>query len=111
LDSDSRIYITESGTEITGPDVDGSWGLYSGGDQFRITLRANLDGTAEVIYSKALQGSLSNPFNCYDGQPCLQDVIHQHTLPVPSYPFRVDTSLRDEGATLANVDIMRIYIQ
>jgi hypothetical protein len=105
LDSDGRYYITESGLGQAGPDFNTSWGQYSAGQRFRITLIVDeTDPTkARVIYSKVVA--------CNFGEVCNLDTIYEHTGPNPSYPFRVDTSLKHLGSKLTDVRLVRIQFQ
>jgi hypothetical protein len=99
------MYIWESGNKIVGPHDNGSWWIYAGGERFRITLRVNLDGTANVIYSRHYP-----PDVCQPDDPCVDVVFYEHPVPLSQYPFRVDASIRDVNATLVDVDIVRIRI-
>ena len=102
LDSDHRYYVFEANTKITGPGVNGSFGAYSVGERFRVTVTDNADGTAAITYSRIV-----GP--CVPGMPCSETVFHGSTRNPATYPFRVDASLRDEGATLTDVRIVRIH--
>jgi hypothetical protein len=97
---DGRFYVYESGTQIDGPDLNGSWGTYTPSDRFRVRVRDNGNNTATISYSK-----LVGP--CMVGTPCNQTVFYQH-VGNASYPLRVDTSMRQMGAALTNVRILRI---
>jgi hypothetical protein len=100
LNNDGRYYVVESGTFATGPDLNGSFGTYSAGERFRVSLRANGDGTAVVTYSR-LMGT------CTPGMPCNQVVFYTSTV-AASYPLRVDTSLRETAGSLVDVRLVRI---
>jgi hypothetical protein len=97
LDADGRYYITESGIGQQGPDLNTSWGTYEPTDRFRITLiQDENDSTkARVIYSRV-----------GDPQP-----IYEHLDAPISYPIRVDTSLKQVGAALTNVRLVRIQFE
>ncbi len=101
LNLDGRFYILESGALITGPDVNGSFGTYTPGERFRVSAKDNSDGTAAITYSR-ITGS------CLPGTPCAETVFYTHMGGPAQYPFRVDTSFREVGATLADVRVVRI---
>ena len=101
LHSDGRIYITESGLGQEGPDVNTSWGQYTAGERFRITLKYVDDETAHVIYSRVVGA-------CQPGTVCNTVTIFESTAPPSKYPFRVDASIREQGATLTDVRLVRI---
>ena len=92
----------EANTKITGPGVNGSFGAYSVGERFRVTVTDHADGTAAITYSRIV-----GP--CVPGMPCSETVFHGSARNPATYPFRVDASLRDEGATLTDVRIVRIH--
>ncbi|MBY0276346.1 hypothetical protein K2Z84_13455 [Candidatus Binatia bacterium] len=95
LGSNGKIVVFEDGAP-----VGTSLGLYSAGDRFRVQLRDNLDGTATVTYVK-LNGA------CTPGTICSTSTLAT-AAKFASYPVRVDASLRDTGATLKNVTLVRI---
>jgi hypothetical protein len=97
---DGRIYLLESGAGIVGPDVDGSFGTYVPGERFRVRLRDNGDGTAQVRYTR-LVGA------CVPGTMCNETDLSVSATPA-SYPLRVDTSLFTPGATFTDVRLVRI---
>jgi hypothetical protein len=97
---DSRIFLFESGTRISeGADPDSSFGTYATGQRFRVNVKDNFDGTATIIYSR-----LTGP--CTPGTACPEVVLR--TAGPASYPFRVDSSFREENGTLTNVVLVRI---
>lgn len=98
---DGRVYLFESGAQVPGPDINGSFGTYSVGERFRVMLRDTGTGTATVSYGRVV-GS------CTPGVPCNVSVFHTSTSTAATYPLRVDTSLREQGATLSNVRVVRI---
>jgi hypothetical protein len=95
LGSNGKIVVFEDGAV-----VGTSLGLYSAGDRFRVQLRDNLDGTATVTYLQ-LNGV------CKPGTVCSTSLLATSAKSA-SYPLRVDASLRDAGATLKNVTLVRI---
>ena len=101
LNLDGRFYILEGGTLVMGPDVNGSFGTYSPGERFRVSLKDHNDGTAQVSYSR-----ITGP--CTPGNPCNESVFHTDGGFPAGYPLRVDASFREQNATLANVSIVRI---
>jgi len=101
LNVDGNFYIIESGTIVPGPQVNTSWGTYAAGDRFRVTVRDHSDGTADVIYSQ-----LIGP--CVPGNFCPDVPFYTHVSGPAHYPLRVDTSFREQGATLTNVTLVRI---
>jgi hypothetical protein len=100
LSTGGRVGIVENGTNIPGPDIDGTFGPYAAGERFRVRLRDNSDGTASVSFSR-LVGI------CTPGNPCLETVLFTRPAAV-QYPLRIDASLRQEGTTLLDVRVMRI---
>ena len=104
LRGDGRVYIFEGGTKVPGNDFNGSYGTYNAGDRFRVRVTDNNDllpHTATITYTR-----LTAP--CTPGTVCTEVQIGSQNAPSPSYPLRVDASLRDEGATLTNVTFVRI---
>ena len=97
---DGRYYVFENGVAVMGPDTNGSFGSYSASERFRVSVRANGDGTSVVTYSR-----LGAP--CLPGMPCNQVVFHTSAA-AGGYPLRVSASLREQGALLADVRIVRI---
>ena len=98
---DGRVYVFEGGGPLVGPDVNGSFGTYTAGERFRVRLRDNGNGTATVTYTR-LVGA------CGLGMPCNETLVHTSTAPAPAYPFRVDATIRETGATLIDVRVVRI---
>ena len=87
-----------------GTGANGSVSTYSAGDRFRVRATDNNDElphTATITYTK-----LTAP--CTPGTICAEVQIASQTGSSPSYPFRVDASLRNVGATLVNVTVVRI---
>ena len=101
LNIDGRVYVLEGGAIVPGPDVNNSFGTYTAGERFRVKLKDNLDGTAVVTYARIVGA-------CVPGNPCNETVFFTHAGPAAVYPLRVDTSFREQNATLANVNIVRI---
>jgi hypothetical protein len=84
-----------------GKGVNGSFAPYAPGDRFRITVTDQNDGTFIAAYSKLV-------LPCTPGSSCnvttlLTDIVHG------TYPIRIDTSLRDLGATLTDVTLVWIH--
>ena len=100
LNFDGRFYVIENGAILMGPDINGSFGTYAPNERFRVTVRSNSDGTALVTYSR-LVGA------CTAGMPCNQTVFFTSAA-TASYPLRVDASIREEGALLTDVRLVRI---
>src|SRR5262249_51481565 len=75
LHDDATIEVLEGGTSR------GTFGSYSGGDRFRVELRAGV-----VTYAR-------------------NGVVFYTSSATPSYPLRVDTALYTTGATLADVTL------
>lgn len=101
LHSDGRYYIAEGGAGVPGPNFNESWGDYTAGDRFRVTLRDNADGTATVSYHRVVGA-------CVPGIPCNLQLIYTHGGAPPSYPFRIDSSIREVNGTLRDVRVVRI---
>jgi hypothetical protein len=113
LFKDGHIYVYELGAKALGPDSDpltlNSFGPYDDGQVFRVTVKDNLDGTgafapmggtATVTYTR-LTGS------CTDGNVCPEELLWT-SQSVAHYPLRVDSSLREVGAELKDVHVVRI---
>ena len=111
LNVDGRVYVFESGAQVTGTDVNGSFHTYDRNDvfdpndaktRFRVSLRQSSDGskTATVTYSRVTA-------ECVPGNPCPEDVFYT-AKGLAHYPLRVDTSFREANATLTNVTVVRI---
>jgi hypothetical protein len=101
LGLDARYYVLESGVTIAGPDVGLSFGTYSAGERFRVSLKDNDNGTATVTYSR-LVGA------CTPGTMCNEVVFYTHTGAPATYPLRADASLFEQTATLSDVRLVRI---
>ena len=98
LNSDGSVYVLESGTAL---QVFGPFGApYTADERFRVKIKDNHDGTATITYSR-LSGS------CTPGTGC-EFVFHESDGPAPQYPLRVNATLREQGATIANVTMVRI---
>ena len=92
--SNGEISIFESGSLI------GTFGAYTAGERFRVKVRDNFDGTATITYVR-----VAAP--CFDGSPCGETLIHTSAT-TGAYPFRVDSSLFDLGATVTEARLVRI---
>jgi hypothetical protein len=93
------VFLHESGVELVGPNANGSFATYAAGDAIRVSVTDNGDGTASVSYRLV-------PAACLADSGCLGTLLRT-TGPTP-YPFRVDASLRTQGATLTDVRLVRI---
>ncbi|PYR58042.1 MAG: hypothetical protein DMF91_18090 [Acidobacteria bacterium] len=104
LNVDGRVYVIEKGVLVTGPDLNGSFGLYNEQNQherFRVSLRQSSDAaTATVTYSRLTA-------DCIPGNPCSEDVFWTSES-LANYPLRVDTSFREANAILEKVVVVRI---
>jgi hypothetical protein len=95
LNGSGGVSILESGAVV------GSFGNYNAGDRFRVTVRANPDGTTGTVeYSR-----LAAP--CPPGAPCAVTVLLTSSTPA-TYPLRVDASFRHDTAKVTDVRIVRI---
>ncbi|HZT76020.1 MAG TPA: hypothetical protein VFA27_05145 [Vicinamibacterales bacterium] len=90
-----QIFVFENGNQI------GPFGTYAAGDRFRVNVRDRFDGTATVTYSRVTG-------TCTPGSPCNDQAFFTSTTS-GAYPFRVDSSLFNQNATLANVQLVRIH--
>jgi hypothetical protein len=101
LANDGNMYVLHGTTLVPGGGVNGSFTPYAPGDRFRITVTDQNDGTFIVLYSKlalpCTPGSLCNLTNL------LTDTVHG------TYPIRIDTALRDLGASLTDVRLVWIH--
>ncbi len=98
LTPQAELFIHESGVQLAGPLASGAFATYAAGDRVRVGVTDNDDGTAVVGYSLI-------PASCA-GPGCTGTLLRS-TGAVP-YPFRVDASIRTQGATLNDVRVMRI---
>ena len=102
LNNNGRVYILEGGSLVPGPDLSQSFGTYAAGERFRVRVRDNFNGTASVRYTRIVGA-------CVPGNPCNESLIFERMAPVPAaYPLRAAAAFREQGATLANVSIVRI---
>jgi hypothetical protein len=105
LFKDSHFYVFESGVKQSGPDntgdTPGAWGTYAFNDRFRISFKDNFDGTATVSYARL-------PGPCQPGADCPAPPFFTSATHI-AYPFHVDASLRDLGATLIDVRLVFIH--
>ena len=104
LNADGRVYIIESGSLLMGPDLNGSFGTYAAGERFRVRVVDSLDGTATVRYTRIVGA-------CVPGELCNESLVFQHVTPTAAYPVRVAAAFREQNATLATVNIVRLPIQ
>jgi hypothetical protein len=101
LNLDGRIYVLHDGILVDGPDVNASFGTYGAFERFRVSLTDQSDETATVHFSR-ISGL------CTPGDPCAETVFYTHTGAPATYPLRVNAALREEGATLEKVTVVRI---
>lgn len=97
LNVDGNVYVLESGA-VT---VNGPIEPYTAGQRFRIRITDNHNGTAAISYTR-----LDGP--CMPATICNETTIATQTEPSATYPFRINASFREPGATLANVTLVRI---
>jgi hypothetical protein len=90
-----QIYVLIGGSNI------GAIGTYASTDRFRIRLRDNEDGTATLSFTSLIG-------NCMVGTICGEMPRFTHGGTQPSYPLRLDTSLRDKDTTFNDVRLVRI---
>ncbi len=69
-----------------------SWGSYAAGDEFRVTLSLQADGSARASYEH----------NGFVLPTAGRSTLHA------AYPFRVDVSLQDQGASVSDVGLVRL---
>jgi hypothetical protein len=101
LQYDGRVYVFEAGVFVPGPDLSMSFGTYVAGERFRVRVKDHFDGTATVSYTRVVG-------TCVPGNPCSENLIFAHSTPSAVYPLRVAAAFREQNATLANVNIVRI---
>ena len=92
---DGTLFVFENGEQI------GPFGAYAAGDRFRVTVHDRFDGTATVTYSRVFG-------TCIPGEACNEQVFYTSTA-TGAYPFHVDASLFEPGASLANVQLVRMH--
>ncbi len=98
LNKDGHFYTIESSPAVANSQ---SFGTYLAHDRFRVHITDNHDGTARISYGKLTAA-------CTAGMPCSETIFGQQIAANPKYPLRIDASFREQGATLANVTVMRI---
>ena len=106
LNADGRVYILEPtapGGIVMGLDLNGSFGTYFAGERFRVRAKDNLDGTATVRYTRIVG-------DCVPGKLCNESPVFEHVTPTAAYPLRAAAAFREQNATLANVNIVRLQI-
>jgi hypothetical protein len=96
LSAGGKVDVRDNGVDVIGTDPDGTFGGYVAGERFRVRLRDNSDGTAVVSFTRLA---------CTPA--CTEDEIYSTVAQVP-YAFRVEASLRQVGATLTDVRVVRI---
>jgi hypothetical protein len=100
LFSDGQFYVFERGQIQNGPNGF-AFGTYAAGDRFRVSVKDNFDGTATVAYSRVVGA-------CAPGTHCAENVFYTSTV-LGSYPLYADSSLKEQGATLDDVRLVRIH--
>lgn len=94
----AAVHVFEGGPSL---QVYGTFGQYTAGERFRVRIKDNHNGTATISYAR-----LTGP--CPPGELCANEQVFYTSVATPAYPLRVDTSFREQGATLFNVNIVRI---
>lgn len=96
-----EVFVHQSGVQINGPNPpNGHWTTHAAGDRIRVGWIDNLDDphTATVTYYRipaACDGILCEGYAFYTGG-------------IVAYPFRIDASLRQQGAALNAVNIVYV---
>jgi hypothetical protein len=94
---DGNVYVHETSPATIDP---GPFGPFSANERYRVKAKDLHDGTARISYARVVGA-------CADGAECQEDEFYVSTATV-AYPLRVDTSFRDQDATIANVNLVRI---
>jgi hypothetical protein len=101
LNLDGRVYVLEGGSLVMGPDLFGSFGTYFAGERFRVRVKDRFDGRATVRYTRIIGA-------CQPGKVCNESLIFEQVADSAEYPLRAAAAFREQNATLANVNIVRI---
>jgi hypothetical protein len=107
LSAAGEILISEHGVLVSrsapgsGDHDDYVWGLYVPGQRIRVRVTQRPAGDAEITYEQVMG-------NCTADYMCPSMPLRSASGPAP-YPFRVDTSLKEFGASLADVRIVYIH--
>lgn len=101
LNLDGQVYVLKAGNVVPGPDRNESWTTYVAGQRFRARVKDHFDGRATVSYTRIVGA-------CVVGKPCNEVPVFSHDAPSAVYPLRVAAAFREQGATLANVNIVRV---
>jgi hypothetical protein len=104
LNVDGRVYLLERGLLVMGQDLNGSFGTYVAGERFRVRVKDRFDGRATVRYTRII-GS------CQPGKVCNESLIFEQVADSAEYPLRAAAAFREQNATLAAVDIVRLPVQ
>jgi hypothetical protein len=99
LNADGTLTIFQAG----GVQLTGNFGTYTTSDRFRVHIVEKTDGSNTATLSAT---RLNGP--CTVGTVCSETTIATLTATSPAYPFQVDVSLVDPGATLTKVTMVRI---
>jgi hypothetical protein len=107
LFKDGCVYIFESGVKQPGSvatcATPQAFAGYMAGQKFRVNVTDNNDAGHTATISYALVTA-----SCSPGMPCPTSVLY--TSPTPAhYPLRVDSSFREQGGTLGDVNLVRIH--
>jgi hypothetical protein len=100
LTATGTIVLQENGAIVTGPGG-APFGTYQSGDRLRITVTERPDGQADIGY-------VLIPVGCA-GTACAGTALKPDPSGPAPYPFRVDASLKEPGATLTDVRIVRTF--
>jgi hypothetical protein len=95
LFSDGIFRVFENGVLIS------TFTSYNVGDRFRVKVKDNFNGTATISYAHLTSA-------CAPGAACDDAPFFTSATP-GAYPFRVDSSFFDQGATLTDVRVVRIH--
>ena len=98
LNSDGQVYVLEPGTTPGTFDVYGPFGTYTVGERYRIRVTdTNLttNSRATIAFSRVVGGVEQPPFAT-------------NTAANPLYPLRVDTTFREQDASVVNVNMVYI---
>ena len=101
LNSDGMVYVLTPGATPGTFDVSESKGPYFVGERYRVKVKDLHNGKTDVSYVRIVG-------DCPSGTQCEEDLLATTVTANSKYPLRVDTTFREEGASLENVTIMRI---
>jgi hypothetical protein len=110
LDDDGFLYIGVDGVLVDGIPGNGTnfpgkaFATYTSGQEYRIHAVDQHDGTVMMSVT-----NLSS--QCPSGQMCTENMVFtlpQNSPSFPAYPLRVEGRLKEAGASLVGVQLMRI---